>query len=213
MAIAKGDKEGLFTYNDYLSWPDDERWELIDGVAFNMSPAPTRRHQGILAYLSHRFVGHFDGRSCNVYTAPFDVILPDPARVASDEESDTVVQPDLVVVCDSAKLTRQGCTGAPDFVLEILSPPTAFRDMEDKLRLYERRGVREYWILNPANDTLMVYSVLSADDTGSAAAPPGKPRKYHKPTLHAAGDIVSPRIFPDLAMDLTRVFDRDRHPS
>ncbi len=201
MAIPKGDKDGLFTYKDYLSWPDDERWELINGVAYNMSPAPARRHQGILSYLSHRFVSHFDERPCSVYIAPFDVLLPDLTQFASDDEGDTVVQPDLVVVCDSAKLTRQGCTGAPDLVLEILSPATAFKDMEDKLRLYEHHGVREYWIVNPGNDTLMVYSM--APEAASA-------RTYRKPVLYTAGDTVSPRIFPDLAIDLGRVFDRDR---
>ncbi|TVR65779.1 MAG: Uma2 family endonuclease [Spirochaetaceae bacterium] len=108
---------------------------------------------------------------------------------------------DLVVICDPAKLTRQGCTGAPDFVLEILSPATAFKDMEDKLHLYERHGVREYWIINPGNDTLMVYSILPAEDSA---------RGYRKPVLHTRDDTVSPRIFPDLSIELSRVFDRDR---
>ncbi|TVR68069.1 MAG: Uma2 family endonuclease [Spirochaetaceae bacterium] len=219
MAIPKGDKDGLFTYKDYLSWPEDERWELINGVAYNMSPAPVRRHQGILSELSVEFGIHFRDRSCNVYIAPFDVLLPDRIHSASDEESDTVVQPDLVVVCDSAKLTRQGCTGAPDFVLEILSPATAFKDMEDKLRLYERHGVREYWIINPGNDTLLVYSVLPADTRDSATvavgatagvSAPEQGNTYQKPVLYTEGDTVSPRIFPDLSIDLSRVFDRDR---
>lgn len=201
MVVPKGDKDGLFTYRDYLSWPDDERWELIHGVAYNMSPAPARRHQGILSYFSHRFVSHFDGGLCSVYIAPFDVLLPDPGKFTSEEESDTVVQPDLVVVCDSTKLTRQGCTGAPDLVLEILSPATAFKDMEDKRHLYERHGVREYWIINPGNDTLMVYSMAP-----EAAAKP----RFQKPVLYTAGDTVSPGIFPELSIDLDRVFDRDR---
>ncbi|TVQ21212.1 MAG: Uma2 family endonuclease [Spirochaetaceae bacterium] len=204
MAIPKGDKGGLFTYKDYRSWPADERWELIQGIAYNMSPAPARRHQGILSELSVAFGVHFRDGSCKVYVAPFDVLLPDQAQ--SVDESDTVVQPDLVVVCDSSKLTRQGCTGAPDFVAEILSPATAFKDMEDKLRVYERHGVREYWIINPANDTLMVYSTVPA--TG-----PEHTVGYHKPVLYTAGDCVSPRIFPGLSIDLTRLFDRDRDPS
>lgn len=112
-----------------------------------------------------------------------------------------MVQPDLVVVCDSTKLTRQGCTGAPDMVLEILSPATAFKDMEDKRHLYERHGVREYWIVNPGNDTLLVYSMAP-----EAAAKP----RFQKPVLYTAGDIVSPGIFPELSIDLDRVFDRDR---
>lgn len=201
MATPKGDKDGLFTYRDYLSWPDGERWELINGVAYNMSPAPVRRHQGILSELSVEFGAHFRGRPCNVYVAPFDVLLPEGTASSADEEVDTVVQPDLVVICDPAKLTKQGCTGAPDLVLEILSPATAFKDMEDKLQVYERHGVREYWIINPANDTLLVYAITPAPKT---------PPVYQKPVLYTAGDTVAPRIFPDLAIDLGRVFDRDR---
>ncbi len=202
VAIPKGDKEGSFTYSDYLVWPDDERWELIHGVAYDMSPAPSRRHQGILAYVTHLFVTHLDGSPCSAYAAPFDVIFPESADAAPDE-IDTVVQPDLVVVCDSAKLTRQGCTGAPDFVLEILSPTTAFKDMEEKLRLYESHGVREYWILNPANDTLMVYAVAPREHK------PG----YQKPVLFTSDDTVAPQLFPGLSVGLGRVFDRDREPS
>lgn len=201
MAVPKGDKDGLYTYTDYLGWPENERWELIDGVAYNMSPSPARRHQGVLAEVAAEFVTHFRSRPCSVYQAPFDVLLPE--QVDNPQESATVVQPDLLVVCNSAQLTERGCTGAPDFVLEILSPSTASKDMSDKLHLYERHGVREYWILNPANDTLIVYSV---EAPGTGAGPP----KYGKPVLHTADEIVAPRIFPELMVNLSRAFDRDR---
>jgi Uma2 family endonuclease len=205
-ALRKGDKEGLFTYGEYRSWPDDERWELIDGVAFAMSPAPSRRHQGILTEIAGDFVSFFRSRPCEVYVSPFDVVLPDTDTSGTPEESDTVVQPDLVVVCDSSKLVPAGCVGAPDFVLEILSPATAFRDMEDKLRLYERHGVREYWIINPANDTLLVYTIEP-----SAIDAPGAPsRRYRRPILYTRGDSISVTIFPDLLIDLDRVLSRDR---
>lgn len=210
MAIPRGDKDGLFTYADYRSWPDDERWELIDGVAFSMSPAPTRRHQGILAELAAHFVVHFRSYPCSVYVAPFDVVLVDASRDAphrpADGGGDTVVQPDLVVVCDATKLTPQGCAGAPDLVLEILSPATAFKDMEYKLHLYERHGVREYWIVNPANDTVMVYSVRPAGSSDEAAAA----GTYLKPVLYTVTDTISPRLFPDLSIKLSDVFSRDR---
>ena len=202
MAIPKGDKEGLFTYQEYLTWPDDERWELIDGIAYDISPAPARRHQGMLAEIAADFILHFRTRSCSVYTAPFDVVFP--ADQDQQDTIDTVVQPDLVVVCDAAKLTPQGCTGAPDFVLEILSPASAFKDMEDKLHLYQRQGVREYWIVNPANDTLLVYTSAPATEGDAPST------VYRKPVLHTPGDLVAPRIFPDLEIDLTRLFDRDR---
>ena len=202
MAIPKGDKEGLFTYQEYLTWPDDERWELIDGIAYDISPAPARRHQGILVYMTQAFANHFSEKPCNVYVAPFDVVFP--ADQDQQDTIDTVVQPDLVVVCDTAKLTPQGCTGTPDFVLEILSPATAFKDMEDKLHLYQRQGVREYWIVNPANDTLLVYTSAPATEGDAPST------VYRKPVLHTPGDLVAPRIFPDLEIDLTRIFDRDR---
>jgi len=206
MAIPKGDKDGLFTYKDYLTWPDDERWELIHGVAYNMSPAPNRRHQGLVTYLAGQFSLFFDSHPCHTYVSPFDVLFPEDSRADdADDTADTVVQPDLVVICDSAKLTDQGCTGAPDFVLEILSPATAFKDMEDKLQLYERRGVREYWILNPGNDTLLVYSVVP---DGAAEANPGA-AGFCKPVLFTREDTVAPRIFPDLTINLARVFARD----
>jgi Uma2 family endonuclease len=208
MGIPIREKEGLFTYRDYLSWPEGERWELINGVAYDMSPAPSRRHQGVLMEFSTEFSLYFRGHPCSVYFAPFDVILPSPDQAGSEEESDTVVQPDLIVVCDPSRLTKRGCTGAPDFVLEILSPSTAFKDMEDKLKLYERHGVREYWVLNPANDTLLVYAV--PDDPAEASGGTTAPRRYRKPVLHTIGDVVAPRIFPELTIDLTRVFDRDR---
>jgi len=114
------------------------------------------------------------------------------------------VQPDLVVICDSAKLTEQGCTGAPDFVLEILSPSTAYKDMEDKLRLYESRGVREYWIINPGNETLLVYSVVpqGANDPST----PQQQTGFCKPVLFTRESTVEPRVFPGLTISLERAF-------
>ncbi len=208
MAIPKGDKEGLFTYKDYLSWPEDERWELINGVAYNMSPAPNRRHQGVLTYITGQFILHFDSHPCRVYVPPFDVLLPVPEWDQAEEDViDTVVQPDLVVICNPARLTEQGCTGAPDFVLEILSPSTAYKDMEDKLRLYESRGVREYWIINPGNDTLLVYSVVpqGANDPSTTQRQAG----FCKPVLFTREGTVEPRIFPDLTLSLERIFGRE----
>jgi Uma2 family endonuclease len=208
MAIPKGDKDGLFTYKDYLAWPEDERWELINGVAYNMSPAPNRRHQGLLTYITAQFLLHFDGHPCHVYVSPFDVLLPPSDWDHGAEEAiDTVVQPDLVVICDSAKLTEQGCTGAPDFVVEILSPSTAYKDMEDKLRLYESRGVREYWIINPGNETLLIYSVVPQGANDPAT--PQQQTGFCKPVLFTREGMVEPRIFPDLTINLESVFSRE----
>jgi Uma2 family endonuclease len=144
-----------YTYGDYLTWPTEERWELIDGVAWNMSPAPSRAHQSLLGRLHLLFGTWLTGKPCQVYLAPFDVILPADTDQASDE-ADTVVQPDLSVFCDPARLTEAGARGAPDLVVEILSPWTSKKDLNDKFTLYERHGVREYWVVDPAG-SVQIY--------------------------------------------------------
>lgn len=142
MAIPERKHDEHYTYRDLLSWPEDQRWELIDGVAYDMTPAPIRRHQEILGDL-HLQIGNFlIGKPCRVYMAPFDVLIP--KHDEGEEEIDTVVQPDIAVVCDRSKLTERGCKGAPDLVIEILSPSTAEKDTLTKLKLYERAGVKEY---------------------------------------------------------------------
>ena len=108
-------RDARYTYADFLTWSDDERWELIDGVAYNMTPAPSRRHQDVSIELAAQFKVFLRGKQCRVYDAPFDVRLPAPDD--TDQTTSTVVQPDLVVVCDSAKLEDQGCKGAPDLVI------------------------------------------------------------------------------------------------
>ncbi len=149
-----------FTYRHYRTWPDEERWELIEGHAWCMSPAPTRRHQGIQGELYVALRMFLKGKSCKVYNAPFDVLLPESDE--ADDDVDTVVQPDIVVYCDRSKLTEAGARGAPDLVIEILSPSTSKKDLNDKYDLYQRRGVREYWVVDPAGMWLCVYH-LGAD--------------------------------------------------
>ena len=136
-----------FTYGDYRTWPDEERWELIDGIAYSMSPAPMRRHQKLSGRLFIKIGVFLEGRSCEVYEAPFDVLLPRTDE--TDDEVDTVVQPDIVVFCDKSRLTRNGARGAPDWAIEILSARSARKDFEAKYQLYQRHGVREYWIVDP----------------------------------------------------------------
>ena len=130
-------QDQVYTYGDYRKWPDDERWELIEGTAWNMSPAPTRFHQGISAELLRQIKNHADNTSCKVYAAPFDVLLPGIGEVEEDAVT-SVVQPDISVICDLGKLTDKGCTGAPDWVVEILSPSTSKKDFNDKMALYQK---------------------------------------------------------------------------
>jgi len=144
-----------YTYEDYCTWDDDKRWELIDGVPYAMS-APSRAHQEISSQLN-RLIGNFlVGKPCKVFAAPFDV------RLNFDTRDDIVVQPDLLVVCDKSKLDDKGGIGAPDMVIEILSPSTAALDRFLKFNRYLQAGVREYWIVDPDSKTVSVY-VLEND--------------------------------------------------
>ena len=155
-----------FTYSDYRTWPEGERWELIDGEAYDMSPAPTRRHQGLLVELVTQVHSFLRARPCEAYAAPFDVRLPHGDE--TDDATETVVQPDLSVICDPDKLDDKGCRGAPDWIIEVLSPRTAAKDQTRKRDIYERHGVREYWLVHPTDRVLTIYEL----DEGAY----GKPR-------------------------------------
>ena len=142
-----------YTYADYCSWDDDQRWELIDGVAYAMAPGPGMIHQRYSSRLHAMLFNFLKGKSCEVFPAPFDV------RLNADTHDDTVVQPDLVVICDPSKLGAAGCIGAPDMVIEILSPSTSARDRTLKLQVYQRAGVREYWIVDPELKAVHVHTL------------------------------------------------------
>jgi Uma2 family endonuclease len=143
------------TYTDYLGWPEEVRYELIDGTAYAMAPAPTRVHQEFVLQIAHQLVDALNGTSCRPFIAPFDVRLPHGQE--ADDAVDTVVQPDVSVVCDPSKLDERGCRGAPDWVVEVLSPTTASHDLIIKRRAYERAGVREYWLVHPTDRVVTVY--------------------------------------------------------
>jgi Uma2 family endonuclease len=143
------------TYRDYLGWPEDVRYELVDGAAYLMSPAPSLLHQRIVVELSYQIRGQLEGKPCEVLVAPLDVRLPIGEEV--DEDTDTVVQPDVLIVCDKAKLDERGVRGAPDWLLEILSPKTAEHDLTVKLPAYERAGVGEVWFIHPTDRMLVIF--------------------------------------------------------
>ena len=140
-----------YTYADYLQWDDGERWELIDGVAYAMSPAASWTHQGIGMELIGQFYTFLKGKKCRVFPAPFDV------RLNASAGDDTVLQPDIVIICDPSILSGTGCKGVPDMVVEILSPSTQRRDRLDKLQQYQKAGVREYWIVDPESKMVSAY--------------------------------------------------------
>jgi Uma2 family endonuclease len=181
-----------YTYGDARTWPDDERWELIEGEAWNMSPAPSASHQGLVIALAARIYAHLKGRECRVFPAPFDVLLP--ATPGQEEDDvDTVVQPDVSVICDRAKITERGCRGAPDWVIEILSPYTAAKDMRVKRDLYERHGVREYWIVDD-NDRC-VHVLLRGGDG-----------RFGEPETHVGDATLRSMVCDGLEMRLADLF-------
>ncbi|MCR4319047.1 MAG: Uma2 family endonuclease [Candidatus Brocadiaceae bacterium] len=135
----KKESERKFTWTDYLTWHEDERWEVIDGEAYCMTPAPSIRHQDIVVNLATRLKQKLGGGPCRPFVAPTDVVL---------SEYD-VVQPDILVVCDKKKITDANIQGAPDLIIEVLSPNTSLKDKREKKSLYERFGVREYIIVDP----------------------------------------------------------------
>ena len=142
-----------FTYTDYLTWDDDIRQELIDGVSYLMA-APSSTHQEILGELFNQLKNFLKGKTCRVYMSPFDV------RLNPNTGDDTVVQPDILVVCDSSKIDKRGLVGAPDMIIEILSPSSTKMDKLLKFRKYCQAGVREYWILDPKNEYVQVHLLV-----------------------------------------------------
>jgi len=162
MSLALKDKEHHY-YGDYLTWPEDVRYELIDGDAYLMAPAPDLAHQEVAGEIYRQVSNILLGKPCRALIAPVDVRLPKLNE--DDDRIDTVVQPDVLVVCDDSKLDRRGVRGAPDWIVEVLSPSTASHDQIKKRQLYERHGVREYWLIHPVDRVLTVY-ILSNGEYG-----------------------------------------------
>ena len=177
-------KEKHYTYADYLTWPDDARYELIDGEAFLMAPAPLIEHQEVAGDVYHQLRNQLDGKPCRPYIAPVDVRLPRADE--ADAAIDTVVQPDVLVVCDPAKIDRRGVRGAPDWLLEVLSPSTAAHDQIAKRRTYERAGVREYWLVHPGDRTLTIYVL----DNG----------QYGRPDIYELKDETPIGVLPGVSI-------------
>ncbi len=154
-AAGKKDIIESYNYGDYEKWKDSDRWEIIEGDIYAMSPAPNTEHQTLLVNLCIAVGAFLKGHKCKLFVAPYDVLLPKGDE--ADELVKTVVQPDLAVVCDEKKLSDRSCRGAPDWVIEILSPSTAGRDQILKKRIYENAGVKEYWICSPHERIIFVY--------------------------------------------------------
>lgn len=154
--------EATYSYADYLRWSFEERVELIKGKLFKMSPAPRRSHQKVHANIFLEIGQFLKKKKCEVYSAPFDVRFPKDTA-DPDYETFTVVQPDICVICDEKKLDDAGCKGAPDLIVEILSPATASKDLKDKFELYEEHGVKEYWVVYPGENVMEIFELDNSE--------------------------------------------------
>jgi Uma2 family endonuclease len=173
---------------------DDVRRELYDGLIKLMTPAPSRMHQKISTNLTRVFSNFLIHKNCEVYHAPSDVRFPKDRKSIDDKLVYTVLQPDLYVVCDLSKLDDRGCLGAPDLIIEIISPKNSKRDTRDKFEIYQEHGVREYWIVGPNDETVYVFVL---DESG----------KFQLVGMYAEDDKIPVNIFNgDLKVDLTEVF-------
>jgi len=184
--------EEHYTYTDIQSWPEGERWELIDGVAYDMTPAPGYKHQETLGELFAQFHTFLQEKPCQVIVGPYDVFLSEDEE---PDDTDTIVEPDLLIVCDQSKISERGLRGAPDLIIEILSPSSVRLDTKEKFHRYERAGVREYWIVRPEERTVMVFRL-------------NENRQYGRPGVYFDTDQVPVVMLDGLTVDLGRVFSR-----
>lgn len=179
-----------YTYADYLSWRFKERVELIWGKIRKMTAAPSTRHQRVLGKLHIVIANSMEDHPCQIFIAPFDVRLPLKSKDGHTVEN--VVQPDLCIVCDDTKIDEKGCKGAPDLILEVLSPSSSTKDMKDKLKLYEKAKVKEYWVVEP-HDGIVHAFILKGD-------------KYLSKYPTTAEDMITSEVIRDLQIDLKKVF-------
>lgn len=191
-SLSQLDPNEVYSYADYLAWKFEERIELLRGHIAAMS-APSRTHQKISINLSRIISQQLYRSTCEVYAAPFDVRLPH-FDTRNNTQVVTVVQPDLCVICDENKLDAKGCIGAPDLIIEILSPGNSRREMKDKFEIYQEVGVKEYWIVNPTEKIVNIYI---RNEVG----------KFVGLQPCVSDDIITSLIVPNLQVDLTEVFD------
>ena len=181
--IKQLDLKGSYTYADYLLWNFKERVELIKGKIFKMSPAPSSSHQRISGELTYLLSKVFRKSNCQMFVAPFDVRLINYKKTTIDNKIISVIQPDLCVICDSEKIDEKGCIGAPDLIIEIVSPGNSNREMTIKYDLYEENGVKEYWIVNQAEKTILIYVLV--EDKYVGIKPITEKGKLESPTFPA----------------------------
>ena len=191
--ISQLDPNDSYTYADYLKWRFEQSVELIKGKLYTMSPAPRSAHQRVSMRVLHDLLNHFSKQSCEVFAAPFDVRLPNPGyEPGFNTKIHTVVQPDICVICDPAKIDEFGCVGPPDWIIEITSPLTHKKDFNEKFDLYESAGVREYWIAVPKSIEIYAYTLLDG--------------RYEQTDVYEKGSRAVSTTFPELSLDIDWIF-------
>jgi Uma2 family endonuclease len=182
---------GYYSYADYLTWQFDEVVELIKGKIFKKAAAsPKRIHQKVSGELFIRLGIYLKGHNCHVYSAPFDVRFPKESK--QDHKIHDVVQPDICVICDPEKLDDRGCIGAPDLIVEILSPGNSKTELKHKYELYESNGVKEYWVIHPENQDILIYTLING--------------KYLPSPLLTSGDVIKSVAVEGFTLDLEEFF-------
>jgi Uma2 family endonuclease len=176
------------TYADYLTWADEPRYEIINGIPI-LQAALSRQHQRIITQIIGELYNYFKGKPCEVYPAPFDVRL----SASDDNEEYQVVQPDISVVCDDRKLDDKGCKGAPDLIVEVLSPSTWQKDRIEKMNLYQKHEVREYLLIYP-NEKILEQYILNES------------RSYDVPKIYTAEETFTSSLFSDFALNMPVLF-------
>lgn len=184
---------GHYTYADYLTWEFEGMIELIKGRIFKQAAAPRVNHQRIVGNIFNKLYLFLQGKQCEVFVAPFDVRLP--VKSKKHEDVDTVVQPDICVVCDPAKIDELGCVGAPDLIIEVLSPGNNKKEITYKYEVYEAAGVKEYWLIHPNECTLLVYTLVNG--------------RYQSSKLLTFGETFQSKAVEGFTLDLDKVFEEN----
>ena len=189
--LFKPEPKDRYSYADYKTWPEDFRCEIIDGVIYEMSPSPTFKHQNIVGSIFVSFSIFLKGKPCIPILSPIDVRFSHIEETPDDVVYNTD-QPDVVVICDKRKIREKYCEGTPDIAVEVLSPSTGFKDQTQKLELYEKHGVREYWVVNPEAKYIMIYHHNGRD--------------FDKPEYLKGGDVINSRVLEGFAVPLNDLF-------
>ena len=191
VALFKPEPKEKYSYADYITWPDEFRCELIDGVIYDMSPAPSTRHQKISTLLTIEIGSFLKGKPCDLFAAPFDVRFTKDEN-QQDQDIFITLQPDLSVICDNSKIDEKGCHGSPDLIVEILSPSTGYKDESQKLTIYEEYGVIEYWIINPDRNTIQIFLHNG--------------REFNKPSYYKDDDVIVSTVLKSFQIELKDIF-------